>query len=170
MENSDRKWHIAYTRSFQERKVSERLNLIGVENYLASQKIPHRWSDRIKIVDHIIIPRVIFIKTDRSEYKLISDSIPAICGFMSDPATHKYAVIKDAELENFKAMVQRSSLEVVFNKANLRPGDKAVVLDGPFTGIECEVVKLRDKTNIAVRLSGLGYAVLDISQDNLKKL
>ena len=46
-------WFVAYVRSCQERRVADLLAAQGIETYVPVQKERHKWSDRVKIVDHI---------------------------------------------------------------------------------------------------------------------
>ena len=64
-----KRWLIAHVRIYHEKKTSERLTKMGIENYLPIQKQTHFWSDRRKKIDHVVIPMKIFVHVDAREQK-----------------------------------------------------------------------------------------------------
>ena len=59
-------WFVAYVRSCQERRVADLLAAQGFEAYVPIQKERHKWSDRFKIVDRLVLPRMVFIHTTKA--------------------------------------------------------------------------------------------------------
>ena len=51
-----KRWLVAIVRIHHEKKTSERLTKMGVENFLPIQQEVHNWSDRRKVVDRVILP------------------------------------------------------------------------------------------------------------------
>ncbi|MBC8342565.1 MAG: UpxY family transcription antiterminator, partial [Bacteroidetes bacterium] len=62
------KWYAAYTKSRNEKKVSERLSEQAVEHYLPLHKILKQWSDRKKWVEEPVFKSYIFIKIGLDDY------------------------------------------------------------------------------------------------------
>ena len=51
-----KRWLVAIVRIYHEKKTSERLTKMGVENFLPIQQEVHKWSDRRKVVDRVVLP------------------------------------------------------------------------------------------------------------------
>lgn len=64
-----KRWLVAIVRIHHEKKTSERLTKMGVENFLPIQQEVHNWSDRRKVVDRVILPMMIFVHVDPQEQK-----------------------------------------------------------------------------------------------------
>ena len=63
---SKKRWLVAQVRIYHEKKTSERLTKMGIENYVPVQRKTHLWSDRRKQIDHIVIPMKIFVRVGAS--------------------------------------------------------------------------------------------------------
>ena len=59
-----KRWLVAIVRIYHEKKTSERLTKMGVENFLPIQQEVHKWSDRRKVVDRVVLPMMIFVHVD----------------------------------------------------------------------------------------------------------
>lgn len=167
--SQERHWFIAYVKSCHERKVAEALTKAGFVNYLPRQREVHKWSDRRKIVERLVIPRMIFIRCrecDRINAKNVSASI---LGYMAN-GPYNPAIVRDPEMESFMAMVERSGRTVEMAMAPPAPGDRVRVKDGPLAGMECELVEVSGQRCLAVRLGALGTAKLDLALDTVEKI
>ena len=163
-------WFVAYVRSCQERRVADLLAAQGIETYVPVQKERHKWSDRVKIVDHLVLPRMVFIRTTKAtRYRVAEDYRGRITGFMSHGGPHNPVIIPDNQMADFQYMVSHGGGEVRIALEPLAPGDLVEILSGPLKGFKCELVTLSTKRFATVRLGMLGSAVIDVSLDNVKK-
>lgn len=163
-------WYAATTRSCQERKVASALESMGVEHFLPVQKVARRWSDRVKMMDRLVLPRFIFIRTTEAERVRPLENIPALCRYLSNGGPYNPVVIPDAQMDAFRRMVEFGEDKVVMTDSFLAPGDKVRIVSGPLKGLECELVTVRDKHCIAVRMGLLGAATLEVSRNVLEKI
>lgn len=76
-----KRWLVAIVRIHHEKKTSERLTKMGVENFLPIQQEVHNWSDRRKVVDRVILPMMIFVHVDPQEQKEVL-TLSAISRYM----------------------------------------------------------------------------------------
>ena len=68
-----KRWIAAIVQMCTEKKVSEKLNNLKIENYVPTQLEIHQWSDRKKKVERIVIPMIVFVFTDEmTEKQLLS--------------------------------------------------------------------------------------------------
>jgi putative transcriptional regulator len=158
---SKKRWLVAQVRIYHEKKTSERLTKMGIENYVPVQRKTHLWSDRRKQIDHIVIPMKIFVRVDAQEQKDVL-MLSAVSRYMVLHGESAPAVIPDTQMEKFKFMLDYSEEAVNMSNAPLSPGEKVRVIKGPLRGLEGELVTLNGKTKIAVRLDMLGCASVDM--------
>ena len=146
-----KRWLVAVVRIYHEKKTSERLTKMGIENFLPIQQEVHKWSDRRKVVDRVLLPMMIFVHVDPQEQKEVL-TLSAISRYMVLRGESTPAVIPDQQMLRFKFMLDYSD----------EPGEKVRVIKGPLAGLEGELVNVDGKSKVAVRLTMLGCACVDI--------
>ena len=72
------------------------------------------------------------------------------------------AVIPDQQMLRFKFMLDYSDETISMSTSPLAPGEKIRVIKGPLAGLEGELVNVNGKSKVAVRLTMLGCACVDI--------
>lgn len=156
-----KRWLVAFVRVCHEKKTSERLTKMGIENFLPIQREVHQWSDRRKVVDRVILPMMIFVYVDRHEQKQVL-TLAAISRYMVLRGESTPAVIPDRQMSRFKFMLDYSDETISMNTSPLAPGERIRVIKGPLTGLEGELVDVNGKSKVAVRLTMLGCACVDM--------
>lgn len=167
---NERKWFIAFVKSNQERRTAEVLAMMGQEYYLPIQREIHRWSDRNRIVERLVIPHMIFIRCTEHERTQLLASVWQIYAFMSNGGPYNATVVRDSEMETFRAMVEHSGRNVSMSSVPLAVGDHVRVTSGPLTGYECELISIGSERCLAVRLGAIGTATMDLALDTVEKL
>lgn len=135
-----KRWYVALVRMHHEKKVAERLNKMGIENFVPVQQELHQWSDRRK--------EVLSFSTVSRYMVLRGESSPA--------------VIPDEQMARFRFMLDYSEEAVSMSTTLLARGEKVRVIKGPLTGLVGELVNVDGKSKIAVRLNLLGCACVDM--------
>lgn len=161
-------WYVAHVSSCQEKRVAAELSHMGVEHYLPVRREMHRWSDRRKLVECLVIPRFIFIRCSDAERVAVMREDSRIRGFLSSEG--KPSVVRDSEMETFRNMVERGGAALRISDAPLAPGDRVRVIDGPLAGMECELVSVGGGRCLAVRLGALGTATMDLETDTVERI
>ncbi len=59
-----KRWYVALVRMHHEKKVSEHLDKMGIENFVPVQQELHQWSDRRKLVTSVLLPMMVFVHVD----------------------------------------------------------------------------------------------------------
>ena len=168
MENEH--WYAMYVKMHHEKKTAEKLYKMGVKHYLPLQETVKQWSDRKKKVKEIVIPMIIFIKSDDKTRIEVLKSIPSVNGTMIDKATHKPAIIRNEEMERFMFMLDYSENTVRFCCEPLKPGEKVEVIKGPLKGLKGELIDIDGKSQVSIRLEMLGCAMVEMPVGFLKKI
>lgn len=163
-------WYALYVRMHHEKKTAARLDELKVTNYLPVQEVVRQWSDRKKKLSVVVIPMMIFVRTTEHDRLELIRNIPAITGSLMDRSTHRPAIIRDEEMDQFKFMLDFSEQTVHFLDKPLVPGDRVKVIKGPLTGLEGELILIDNKAEIVVRIDQLGAASVEIPGGYVEKI
>jgi transcription antitermination factor NusG len=163
-------WFVAYVKSCHEKRVASTLEAMNVEYYLPIQQVRRKWSDRVKIIERMVLPRIIFVRTTLNDRVELLDKVSSMVGYMTSHGAYTPVVVPDRQLELFRFMVEKSDENVLIETGPLYPGDHVRVKEGPLEGLECNLVEVGGRRCIAVALGPIGSAVIDIAQDKLEKI
>ena len=101
-----KQWLVAYVKSCMEKKTAERLTAMGIEHYLPVQTVERRWSDRIKRMEKLVLPLMIFVHVTPKERPLPL-TLSAVSRYMVLRGQHTPAVIPDQQMERFRFMLDQ---------------------------------------------------------------
>ena len=148
-------WYAAYTRPNREFAVKERLDKLGVENFLPSEEVVKETPTGRKKVRVALIHGMIFIRTDKdTSFSLINDYFLRIV-YLKDIEGRYSLIIPDKQMADFMFLldVSESGIEVL-NK-DLKKGDRVRVVKGPLAGLEGELIRIRGHKRVVIRLQGV---------------
>jgi transcriptional antiterminator RfaH len=154
IDNSYR-WYPVYTRSRAEKKTFDELTRKKIVAYLPLKKVMKQWSDRKKIVEEPLLKSYIFVCISAREYAevLMTYGVSRFIYFSGEIAT-----IPEKQIEDLKLLLSNGDdLEVI--EHNISLGEKVLIKAGPFKGIIAELVSLKNKRSIVLRLQNLGYSI-----------
>lgn len=167
----EKHWFVAFVTSCQERRVAEYLSRLDYECWVPIQKEIHKWSDRRKVVDRVVIPGIVFVHATEFERYQSCGKVPGLRGYLNSGEGRGHpGIVKDAEMESFRAMVESGGGTVTVTSGNFSPGDHVRIVKGPLEGMECEMVAVGSSRCIVVRLGALGTARMDIELNSVRKL
>ena len=156
-----KRWYVALVRMHHEKKVSEHLDRMGIENFVPVQQEIHQWSDRRKMVESVLLPMMVFVHVDPKERMEVL-SFSTVSRYMVMRGESTPTVIPDDQMARFRFMLDYSEDVISMNSAPLARGEKVRVIKGPLTGLVGELVNVDGKSKIAVRLNMLGCACADM--------
>ncbi len=162
------KWFVALVSPRHEKSVSEKLQGLGIESYVATQSELHQWKNgRRRQIERVVIPGVVFVRSTEKERREIV-YLPYINRFLSDKASvsdrgSRVAVVPDVQMERLRFMLGHSDETVGFESRRYSPGERVRVVRGGLCGLEGEAVESLDgKCRLLVRLDILGCAIVEI--------
>lgn len=158
-------WYVVYTKSRWEKKVFDRLTVQGIEAYVPLQKKLKQWSDRKKWVEEPMIRCYAFVKIVNRQYfdVLLTPGVVCFLFFLRKPA-----VIPEEQIQTLKN-VEKSKFNVELSIKQFKPGQKIEVIGGPLQGTRGELIKLRGKKRVLLRIDYLEESMLvDIAPEYLK--
>ena len=140
-------WLVGCVQSNREKKTYERLKALGYDSFLPLQEETHRWSDRSKKVQRVVIPVL---------------RLPSVSRFMVLRGESTPAIIPDAQMERFRFMLDYSEEAVEMCSERIQPGEQVKVIKGPLTGLTGELITMGGKSKVAVRIHILGAAMVEV--------
>lgn len=150
------KWYPIYTKSRAEKKTHLELSKKQITAYLPLKKTVKQWSDRKKIVEEPLLKSYLFVYISAKEYAEVLTT-PGISRFIY--FSGKIATIPYKQLEDLKLLLANATeLELIDHEVSL--GEKVLIKAGPFKGIIAELVSLKNKKGIVLRLQNLGYSII----------
>ena len=148
-------WYPIHTKSRAEKTAFLALKSKNITAYLPLKTTYKQWSDRKKLVEEPLIQSYLFVYISAKEYLEVLTT-RGISNFIH--FSKKIATIPIKQIEDLKLLLaNEADLEVLHFKID--PGQKVIIYAGPFKGIIAELVSLKSRNNIVLRLQSLGYSI-----------
>ena len=155
-DNSQKQWHVIYTRSRAEKKVQVELSIKDIENFLPMQKRLRQWKDRKKWVEMPLMSGYCFVNITRKEYDAVLRTNNVV-GYVRFEG--KAAVIPESQIDSLKQMLKQYDFEVNVTSENFAPGKLVEVIEGPMIGLRGELVKAHGKNKFIIRFNQINSIV-----------
>jgi transcriptional antiterminator RfaH len=160
------RWYAVYTRVNQEKKIYKFLQDLDVKCYLPLKKELKQWSDRKIWIEEPFFRCYIFVYVSYIEFYKI-EFIPGVIGYVKFGGIAQ--VIPELQMEYIKQLIDQQEREIYLSRENLKKGQNAKVLYGPFKGMEGEVIKIFKNYRIIIRINTLGCnLVANITKDEIQ--
>lgn len=167
-DNSQKQWHVIYTRARAEKKVQIELSLKNIENFLPMQKRLRQWKDRKKWVEMPLMSGYCFVNITRKEYDAVLQTNNVVSYVRFDG---KAAVIPVNQIDSLKQMLKQYDFEVNITNENFVPGKQVEVIEGPMIGLRGELVKAKGKNKFIIRFNQIKSVVsVEIPANHLSLL
>jgi transcription antitermination factor NusG len=141
-------WFAVTTRPNLEKGVTTALSAKGLQAYLPTYRVRRRWSDRMKELEMPVFSGYAFCRPDPVRRVLPTPGVTGIVSFGNVPA-----MIDDAELEAVRRAVE-SGLPLE-PWPFVQEGQPVTIVYGPLTGVEGQVVKVKNQCRLVVSISML---------------
>jgi hypothetical protein len=144
-----KKWFVVYTKPRTEIKVSQRLSVLGIENYVPTRIEVRQWSDRKKKITVPLLPSMVLVSLLEKEVNKVFE-VAGVVRYLFDNQ-------KRAEVSNQEVLAMQYYLDNVHysNKKDLAVG---VTVKVPLLEEEATVISVKGKKCLA-KLKKLGAIV-----------
>ncbi|MCJ0742455.1 UpxY family transcription antiterminator [Pedobacter montanisoli] len=149
------KWYPVYTKSRAEKKAYQELQKKNITCYLPLRRELRQWSDRKKWVEEPLFKSYVFVHISSKEYPevLMTQGISRFVYFSS-----KIASMPQKQIEDLKLLLANGDeLEIIEHE--IEPGERVLINAGPFKGMIAELVSIKNKRSLVLKLEALGYAI-----------
>ena len=161
------RWYAVYTAPRAEKKVSERFSEAGIEHYLALQTVKRRWSDRVKEVVIPVVNGYIFVRIQPKDFDKVTKIYGAIA-FVREGG--QPVAIPDNQMDNLRLMVGCSDEPVEFSTEQFDRGEIVSINKGPLEGMMGELIELKGKHKVLVRLERFGSAITTVPVSFIERI
>ncbi|MEM0542030.1 UpxY family transcription antiterminator [Flavobacterium sp. j3] len=147
-------WFALYTKPRFEKKVTERLEKMGIPVYCPMVTQLKQWSDRKKKVTVPVLPSYVFVQLDHQfrDTVFAVDGIVRYVYWLGQPA-----IIRDEEIQNLKDFL-KNKIVTSFTVSSIQVGQNYTITSGPLQGIK-GVVSRVDKNYLEIILEELGFKI-----------
>lgn len=149
-------WRVFYTRARAEKKVEAALAAQGVEVFLPVRAVRRKWSDRVKEVREPLFPNYVFARVDEAGRLRVLQTDGVVRSVAFGGAL---AELSEAEVAQLRLTQADPTRLAVFGLHGLQVGQRVVVTEGPFKGLEGPVLEERSNTFVAVQVPALQQGV-----------
>lgn len=160
-------WYAVYTAPRAEKKIKERLDTEGIQNYLPLRKEYRQWSDRRKKVVVPLISGYIFVYILRNSFSTVL-TLPGVVSFLKEGGKPIAIPEKQIERLHFVEHHYEEPLEMTYE--NIPVGSLVEITQGNLHGFYGEMVEYRNKYRLVLRLDQLGCALVTIPINWIKKI
>ncbi len=167
MLESEGHWYALYTASRAEKKVKERFEEDNIHHYLPLKTVTRIWSDRKKEVIEPVIRGYIFVKVKKKDFRKLL-STQGVVNFIREKGIP--VPIPENQIENMRYMIERAQEEVEFTMEEIQPGASIRIVKGELEGLVGELVRIKGKYKVVVRLEKFGCALTTIALSSVEKL
>lgn len=160
-------WYIVYTKPRAEKKLSEHLTKYNIQNYLPLRKERKKWTDRFKWIQVPLLPSYIFVRIvfwrDKNKVLQLPGSVQFVF-HKGIPAT-----VSQEDLDQVEEAVQKHSDSLKVSPESILEKGKIVrIIAGSFKGRTMEVIKVKNKTLVVLRIPGIETVIThEIKVDDL---
>ncbi len=148
-------WYALYTRSRTEKKVYLQLLQSGIETFLPLRKELRQWSDRKKWVEEPLFRSYIFVRISEKEYLRVIQTLGIVRYVVF---SGKAAAIPDWQIESLRLLVATDA-DLSLSNEHFKPGDPVKVVTGALAGFRGEVVELKGRKQLILRIDHLGLSL-----------
>lgn len=167
IENNSYNWYAVYTAPRAEKKVRDRFFEKGIEHYLPIQIVERQWHDRIKKIEQPVLTGYIFVFIPPTDMTKVLMTYGAVA-FVREHA-HP-AIIPADQIERLRQMVDKADDEIEFSIADMEPGTPVRIISGKMIGTIGELIEIKGKHKVLIRMDGLGCAATTVSISCVEKL
>ena len=144
-----KKWFVIYIKPRTEIKVSQRLSVLGIENYTPTRMEIRQWSDRKKKIAVALLPSMVLVNLNEKEVNKVFE-VAGVVRYLFEKG-------KRAEVSNEEVLAMKYYLENTYhsNKKEFVEGETVKV---PLLKEEATVISVKGK-NCFAQLKKLGAIV-----------
>ncbi len=176
-------WYVLHTYSGHENKVKisleQRAKAMGMEGrisqiFVPTQEVAEIKAGKRKVSTRTSFPGYVLIKMeemkDNDELWYVIKSTPGVMGFVG--SEKQPTPVNDSEVENILKSVEQGPEEEVKQMIDLSIGDRAKIVDGPFTGFSGVIDDINaEKTKLKLMISIFGRSTpVELEFSQVKKL
>ncbi|MCR5037671.1 MAG: UpxY family transcription antiterminator [Bacteroidales bacterium] len=172
-------WYVLRVTYQREISASERLNELGIENYVPTLRTRVRNDKGVAIgwKTEPLVHNYIFVHDSYSNILAVKhgklEHLRFMMGKDSEDLNSVPQYVPDKQMQDFMKVVRTMGSKPVDPNIDLRKGDKVRILTGPFEGVEGIYIKMpnRHEKRVVVKVLGIAaVATVALNASDVEKL
>lgn len=161
-------WYVLHTRSRHEAVVHDGLQKKSMEVFLPRVKVRSTRRDRKAMIHIPLFPGYLFIRTDLQPR--VHTDVLKTAGVVRLIGTSQGPVPVPSETVRSLMIMVAAEMPITTGSA-LRPGDRVMVVQGPFAGVTGTFARYRNQGRVIVTIEALGqYAAVEVNEEDVEIL
>lgn len=161
---NEKKWYVVRTNPRAEKKVSEKLSVIGIDHYLPLHKQLKNWHDRKKYVDEVLFKSYVFIYTTEQKRQEVFQ-VSAVVKYLF--VGGKIAVVTEKEIEQIRIFCTSNDIKI---EETYKKGDEVEVISGQFIGLKGQLISTPERRKLQIYIPVLNcFASISIDKNDVVK-
>lgn len=161
-------WYVLHTRSRHEAVVHDGLQKKSMEVFLPRVKVRSTRRDRKAMIHIPLFPGYLFIRTDlqpRTHTEVLKTAgVVRLIGTSQGPVPVPAETVRSL-------MIMVAAEMPIGTGSTLRPGDRVMVVQGPFAGVTGTFARYRNQGRVIVNIDALGqYASVEVNEEDIEIL
>lgn len=149
-------WKVLYVASRSEKKVSKRLNDLGLMAYVPLKTEKRKWSDRLKTVSTPMISGYVFVQVTDKDRDLVFKA-QGVLNFVRYNGGD--AIVRDVEIKALRSIEEKGYyIEGEFSHS-FKEGEKVMIKYGPFKGLQGSVRSIANENIYRISIESIGYTL-----------
>jgi transcription antitermination factor NusG len=151
-------WFVIWVESRAEKKVEQRIAVLGLTPWLPIVKERHRWSDRWREVECPLFPGYLFARATNADWPQILRTPGVLTVVRVDG---KPALLADSFVTLLRDAIGREGTapEAVTERVDYAPGDEVIVQEGLLRGVRGIVCERRSRRQLVIWVAEIGRGV-----------
>lgn len=149
-------WKVLYVSSRSEKKVSQRLNDLGLVAYTPLKTEKRKWSDRLKTVSMPMISGYVFVQVSDKDRDLVFKA-QGVLNFVRYNGSD--AIVRDVEMEALRSIEEKGYYVEGEFSHSFKEGEKVLIKYGPFKGLEGTVRSIANENIYRISIESIGYVL-----------
>jgi transcription antitermination factor NusG len=150
-------WYVIYTRPRNEKRVSRQLDLKGFPFLLPLTKSIRMWNKRKKYLETPMFPSYIFVNLHKADEYFEVLNMEGVLYFIR--MGKSIAKVSDTVINNIR-LIEKEPIELEISDEHFQPGRQVVIKEGTLTDLSGEIVEVKGKEKLLVRVSLLQRNIL----------
>jgi len=152
-------WYVLYVRANHEQKTHTLLLRKELKSFLPTTEKLRKYKNCKKFIFVPLFPSYVFVKLNSPLDLHKALSLRSSCSFVKFDGN--YALLSDEEISKIRLLSTGQYFkELEVNAGHIKVGDYKKLTASPFQGMECEVVNVKNKNKIIVRLKSIRQNVM----------
>ncbi len=167
LQEQSKQWFVLRVAYRHEQAAKDWLTTMEIETYLPMHNVEKGTDRKKKRVKEPLIPNLLFAQATKGEINLaLASPANAYLSYYYDhfrtnaDGKNPPLVVPDKQMDNFIRLTSIDSDHILFvdrSQCHFKNGDRVVVTDGDFRGIEGRIARVARQQRVVVELNGIGY-------------